>query len=161
MSFWYWYYRLFSSSQLLAQEDTGGKQETTYTGEGYEVTYTISSKWEGAFNADVTIRNTGNQTLENWSIDFTSPYEITNIWNGQVLAYENGVYTLKNTGSNQDIPVGGSVNFGFTASFEGELLLPASFDMHSTGQIVPGGQYETSFTVTSDWGSAFNGENCH
>ncbi|WP_339252352.1 DUF3289 family protein [Paenibacillus sp. FSL P2-0136] len=152
---------VFSSLQLrpaLAQEDTGGKQQTIYTGEGYEVIYTISSQWEGAFNADVTIRNTGNRTLENWSIDFTSPYEITNIWNGQVQSYENGVYTIKNAGSNQDIPVGGSVNFGFTASFEGELQLPVAFEMQGAEQIVPAGQYETGFKVTSDWGSAFNGE---
>ncbi|MEK3880750.1 DUF3289 family protein [Paenibacillus sp. FSL M7-0420] len=152
---------VFSSLQLrpaLAQEDTGGRQEITYTGEGYEVIYTISSKWEGAFNADVTIRNTGYRTLENWSIGFTSPYEITNIWNGQVQAYENGMYTIKNAGSNQDIPVGGSVNFGFTASFEGEVLLPAAFAILGAQQIVPAGQYEASFKVTSDWSSAFNGE---
>lgn len=152
---------VFSSLQLhpaLAQDETGGSQEVTYTGEGYEVLYSISSRWEGAFNADVTIRNTGSRVLENWTLGFTSPYEITNIWNGRVDSYENGLYAIKNAGSNQDIPAGGSVNFGFTASFEEELQLPAVFDLLGGEQTVPGGQYETSFKVTSDWGSAFNGE---
>ncbi|NQX46494.1 DUF3289 family protein [Paenibacillus tritici] len=152
---------VLSSLQLqpaLAQEDSDSKQQMTYTGEGYEAIYTVSSKWEGAFNAEVTIRNTGAQAMENWTAKFTSPYEITNIWNGRVQSYENGVYAIQNAGSNQDIPAGSSVNFGFTASYEGELLLPAAFDMLGTEQIVPAGQYETSFKVTSDWGSAFNGE---
>lgn len=143
----------------LAQEDsTGGLQETVFTGEGYEIIYTISSKWEGAFNADVTIRNTGDRTIENWTLGFSQPYEITNIWNGIVQAYENGAYAIQNAGSNQDIPAGSSVNFGFTAKCDGELVLPAAFDIQGSEQIVPAGDYETSFKVTSDWASAFNGE---
>lgn len=112
----------------------------------------------GAFNADVTIRNTGDRTIENWTLGFSQPYEITNIWNGIVQAYENGAYAIQNAGSNQDIPAGSSVNFGFTAKCDGELVLPAAFDIQGSEQIVPAGDYETSFKVTSDWASAFNGE---
>lgn len=152
---------VFSSLQLhpaLAQDGTDSRQEVTYAGEGYEVLYRISSQWEGAFNADVTIKNTSSRTLENWALGFNSPHEITNIWNGRVDSYENGLYAIRNAGRNQDIPAGGSVNFGFTASFEGELQLPAVFELLGGEQTVPGGHYETSFKVTSDWGSAFNGE---
>lgn len=152
---------VFSSIQItpaLAHEDATGQQETTYTGDGYKVTYKISSNWDGAFNADVTIENTSDRTIDNWALGFTLPYEITNLWNGMVQSYEDGNYIIKNAGSNQDITPGSSVNFGFTAMFDGELLLPTSFDLKGSEQIVRTEQYEIDFSVTSDWGSAFNGE---
>lgn len=149
---------IFSSLHLspaTAQEDL---QEVSYTGDGYQVTYRISSQWEGAFNADVTVKNTGELAMENWALGFALPYEITNIWNGAVQSYENGIYEIKNAGSNQDIAAGGSVNFGFTAKSEGELVLPTEFNKLGTEQVVESGQYEVSSAVTNDWGSAFNGE---
>ncbi|MBU5673998.1 DUF3289 family protein [Paenibacillus brevis] len=142
----------------LAQEDVMGPQETIYAGEGYQITYRISSQWEHAFNADVTITNTSERIIENWALRFTLPHEITNIWNGSVQSREGDVYVIKNTGNNQDIPVGSSVNFGFTANADGGVALPAMFAVQGDEQVVPAGQYEASFAVTSDWGSAFNGE---
>ena len=65
-----------------AKKDENSTQSTVYKGEGYEVTFTVTSQWAEAFNADVTIKNTSNKVIDNWAIGFFMPYEITKVWNG-------------------------------------------------------------------------------
>jgi hypothetical protein len=135
-----------------------GQQEVTYSGDGYEVIYKITSSWGEAFNADVTIMNNGDETIDNWALGFVLPNEITKIWNGLVQSREDGEYVIKNTGNNQDIAPGKSVKFGFTAKVKGELVFPDTFDLLGTEEVVPSEQYETNFKLKSDWNKAFNGE---
>ncbi|MDF2858038.1 MAG: hypothetical protein K0Q87_3889, partial [Neobacillus sp.] len=106
-----------------------GQQEVTYSGDGYQVIYKITSSWGEAFNADVTIKNNGDETIDNWALGFSLPYEMTKIWNGLVQSREDGDYVIKNAGNNQDIAPGKSVKFGFTAKVKGELVLPDTFDL--------------------------------
>lgn len=124
----------------------------------HEVTFKITSQWEGALNADVIIKNVNDKNIDNWSISFAMPHDITNIWNGVVHTKGNGVYTIMNAGSNQDIPAGHSVSFGFTAKTEGEIILPEDYNLLCYEETVLNIAYEVSFKVTSDWISAFNGE---
>ena len=152
---------IFSTLQLSPQKVRAAAKsptETTYKGEGYEVNFKVTSSWTGAFNTDVTIKNTGDAVIDNWAIDFSMPYEITNIWNGVVKSKEDGTYVIKNAGSNQDIAAGNSVSFGFSAKATGEIILPDKFDMLCYEEVVAQDKYEVSFRVTSDWGQAFNGE---
>ena len=145
-------------SPVQAQAATKANLQTTYDGEGYTVTFKVTSQWSGAFNADVTIKNTSDKVIDNWAIGFAMPYEITKIWNGVVKSNENGMYEIKNDGSNQDIAVGKSVNFGFSAKADGVLVLPSAYELLCFEEIVANDSYEISFKVTSDWKSAFNGE---
>lgn len=124
----------------------------------YEVAFKITSQWEGAFNADIIIKNISDKNIDNWSISFTMPHSITNIWNGVIHTKDNGGYIIHNAGSNQDIPAGQSVRFGFTAKAEGEIVLPKDYELLCYEETVPEIAYEISFKVTSDWVSAFNGE---
>ena len=111
-------------TSLYAKTKEEKKQEVNYVGDGYTVNFKITSSWDGAFNANVTVKNTGDTVIDNWAMSFAMPYEITNIWNGTVEYNEEYIYIIKNAGYNQDISVGGSVSFGFTAEYEGEILLP-------------------------------------
>ena len=150
-----------TSAQVIpvhAKEVRKGQQETVYVGEGYEVVFKIASQWSGAFNADVTVKNTSKQVIDNWAIGFAMPYEVTNIWNGVVKDKGEGYYIIKNVGSNQDIAAGKSINFGFTANYENEVVIPKTFILLMNQEEVSKSDYETSFKVTSDWKSAFNGE---
>ena len=152
---------IFSTLQVSPQKVRAAVKsptETTYKGEGYEVNFKVTSSWTGAFNADVTIKNTSDAVIDNWAIGFSMPYEITNIWNGVVKSKEDGMYIIKNAGSNQDIAAGNSVSFGFSAKASGEIMLPDKFDMLCYEEVVAQDKYEVSFRVTSDWGQAFNGE---
>lgn len=83
----------------------------TYIGDGYAVTYSIRSQWPGGFNGDVSITNTGDQSIMNWSIMFVTDDIITNIWNARIASRDNNLYHIKNSGWNADIAPGESVNF--------------------------------------------------
>lgn len=150
---------VFTSIQFMPKRaEAKVPTETTYEGDGFEVNFRITSSWKGAFNADVTIKNTRDSIIDNWVIGFAMPYEITNIWNGVVKSNEDGRYVIKNTGSNQDIAIGNSVNFGFSAKCDGDICLPNAFDLLGIEEEVTTEQVEISFKVTNDWEQAFNGE---
>lgn len=133
-------------------------KEETYVGDGYEVTFCIKSQWSDAFNADVTIKNTSEKTIDNWTIGFDMPYEITNIWNSDVKSKENDHYIVKNSAYNQDILAGQSISFGFTANGEGSILIPTSYELLCSDEIVEDKNTEVTFNVIENWESGFNGE---
>ncbi len=145
-------------SPAQAQAATDENKVTTYYGDGFDVTFKVSSQWSSAFNADVTINNTSDKVIDNWTLEFLMPYEITNIWNGIIDSHENGNYIIKNVGSNQDIGIQQSVSFGFTANLEDELILPTQYSLLCYEEVLPENSYEAVFKETDDWTSAFNGE---
>ncbi len=147
----------FTSLEAKAKSsDTMPK--AVYGGDGFEVTFQVTSQWQGAFNCDVILKNTSNKAIENWALRFEMAHEITNIWNGVVSSSVNGIYVIKNAGFNHDVEPGKSVSFGFGGKWEKEIQLPAAFEILSFEEAVEAGRYEISFNVTSDWKSAFNGE---
>lgn len=127
-----------------------------FIGDGFEVEFNVDNKWEGAFNGNITIKNTGSVVIENWALKFDMNNEISNIWNGTILSHEEGTYVIKNAGWNQDIPVGGSVNFGFSASGN-EVDYPKSYVIPLVNRNKDSNGYEVVFTLYSDWGSGFSG----
>lgn len=129
-----------------------------YIGDGYEVEFKVNSKWPGNFNGELRLTNTGEKTLENWTLQFDFAHEISNIWNAQIMSRENGSYILKNLEWNQDIAPGKNVCIGFTAKWEDSIVPPQNYNLLIAKQEVEEVDYTIKFKVTSDWGQAFNGE---
>lgn len=79
----------------------------------------MSDQWEGGFIADVTITNPG-PAINGWTLawSFSGSQRITNLWNG-VLTQNNSSVNVRNADHNASIPTGGSVSFGFQASYPG------------------------------------------
>ncbi len=129
---------------------------STFVGEGYEVDFLVTDEWSESYNAEVTIRNTGSEPIENWSLEFDLNNDIKDIWN--VLIVEEGtegVYTIKHNGWNQDISVDGEISFGFTA--EGQFVnFPASYSLNTKKVEVPEGDYEVSYEIINSWDNGFN-----
>ena len=67
-----------------------------YEGDGYRVIFTLTSQWEGGYNANIRIENTGESVIENWYLGFDYQNRIANIWNAEIAANENGAYIIKN-----------------------------------------------------------------
>ena len=109
------------------QKEVGAGSEVVFRGDTFEITYRIDSAWSGAYNASVSIKNTGKNAIENWALLFYEEDEIKNIWNGKQVNNDCGLTMIKNAEWNQDIPANGSVNFGFTAEYEDSICLPKSF----------------------------------
>ena len=56
----------------LAEERT----MQNYVYNGYEVTFDVTDAWDGAFNAEVKIANTGDAEICDWALTFEFAHEI-------------------------------------------------------------------------------------
>ncbi len=52
-----------------------------YTYDGYQVSYSITEEWDNAYNAEITLENTGENTIKNWKLEVDKLGDIINIWN--------------------------------------------------------------------------------
>lgn len=127
-----------------------------YEGDGYEVEFKVESYWDDRFEGKFIVRNTGEETIENWSLGFDFSHEITQIWETQIVEHEDSSYIIKNLGYNQDIEPNEAIQIGFIANYEENITVPKSYDMLIAQQEAQ--DYEINFKVTSDWGTGFNGE---
>ena len=141
------------------EDDDGRDDEHDDYIHDIEVVFNVTSKWEGAFNGEIHIKNKGDKVIDNWALEFDMPYEITNIWNGVIGLNEEGTYIIKNAGHNQDINPGASVSFGFTANItDDDVVYPDSYAIVGRKAQVTESDYKITFDVISDWETAFNGQ---
>ena len=124
----------------------------------YEVAFQISSEWDGHFNGEIAIRNTGKKVIHNWSLYFNADFKIENIWNAQIIYSGDDCYFIENNDWNQDIEKGASQSFGFTASYEDGIEKPSNFQIINFVSDVQDDRYEISYKENSDWNSGFTGE---
>jgi len=54
------------------------------------------------------------------------PFEITNLWNGQIVSHVGNHYIIRNAAWNGAIGPNGTVSFGFQASYTGSSPQPTS-----------------------------------
>lgn len=123
----------------------------TYTYDSYEVDYAVLNEWEGNQSIQVTIRNTGTESILNWALAYRVGGEVNGLWNA-VSPKEN---IIKNAGYNYEITPNSSVSFGYTLSGE-NLELPEKFEIVSKRSNVTEG-YEVQFDIFDDWGDGFQG----
>jgi chitodextrinase len=86
-------------------------------GAGCTATYRTVNTWAGGFQAEVTISNTGTQSMNGWTATWTLPAgaAITQMWNGRP-SVSGTTLTVRNESYNGTIGPGASTSFGFTAS---------------------------------------------
>jgi cellulose 1,4-beta-cellobiosidase len=80
-------------------------------------TYSVTNSWDGGFQAQVVVKNTGSGTLNSWQLGWTFPgsQDITNLWDGTYAQSGTGV-TVKNTSYDGTLAPGASTTIGFTAN---------------------------------------------
>ena len=120
--------------------------------ENLRITYTLSSYWSTGYNADIKLENISSSTIQNWYLGFSCDDEITNIWNAQISSHVGNQYVIKNAGWNQDIAVGGSVEFGISGSTEFGGF-PQGYALVGSKASVADTDYSIEYQVYSDWGS--------
>lgn len=81
-----------------------------------KVHYSITKKWNKHYKADITLTNISDDIIQNWEIRFPFPDKIENIENARITKNENGIYHIKNAGSNPDLHEGDSVSFQMTVA---------------------------------------------
>jgi predicted carbohydrate-binding protein with CBM5 and CBM33 domain len=97
------------------------------------VSYTTPSTWSNGFVADVRISNNGTTAINGWRLNwsFTGDQRITNHWSS-AITQNGGDVTAVNAGWNSTISPGGSVTFGFQASFSNANPRPGVFTLNGS-----------------------------
>ncbi|MEN3356365.1 MAG: hypothetical protein V7637_347 [Mycobacteriales bacterium] len=95
------------------------------------VSYRVAASWPSGFSADITITNTGSAQLTAWALAFTfsGSQHIASAWNS-VAAQAGADVLVHNTSYNGTVPPGGTVSFGFQASYSGGNTDPARFNLN-------------------------------
>ncbi|ASO20105.1 mannan endo-1,4-beta-mannosidase [Actinoalloteichus hoggarensis] len=95
------------------------------------VTYRVSGEWNGGFQAEVTIRNTGTSPVDGWTLgwSYLDGQTVTNVWGG-VATQTGDTVTVRSVDYTAAIPVGGSVSFGFLGSWTGANSAPSAFTLN-------------------------------
>ncbi|MBC9713158.1 glycoside hydrolase family 9 protein [Streptomyces sp. TRM66268-LWL] len=95
------------------------------------VDYRVENSWGNGFTATVTVKNTGTSAVSGWTLawNFAGDQQIGNAWNAAVSQSGTGV-TAKDLGWNGTLAPGGSVSFGFQATYSGANSAPARYTLN-------------------------------
>lgn len=97
----------------------GGSTSSPPTGgsAGCAATYSTTNSWQGGFQGNVTVRNTGSSSIGGWAVSGSLPSggSITQVWNGS-LSGSGSNFTVRNASYNGSVPGGGTTSFGFIGS---------------------------------------------
>ncbi|KQW17654.1 endo-1,4-beta-xylanase [Streptomyces sp. Root369] len=105
-------------------EALGGTTTPSPTG-GCTAAYSVTSQWDTGFTGQVRISCSG-AALSSWKADWTygAGQRITQAWNATCTQSGTAV-SCSNAAYNGTVPDGGSVTFGFNASWSGSNPVPA------------------------------------
>ncbi|SDZ45532.1 GDSL-like Lipase/Acylhydrolase family protein [Micromonospora pattaloongensis] len=95
-------------------------------GAGCTASYRIANQWQGGFQGEVTVRNTGAAPLTGWTVRFTfgGDQRIGQAWNATVS--QNGAeVTARNVSWNGNLAPNASTTIGFVASMTGSNATPS------------------------------------
>jgi endoglucanase len=90
--------------------------DDVFTGAPMTVDFSVANDWGSGFTANMSIANPGESSIDGWTLEFTAPFEITNIWNAEIVSQEGNRYVIRNKSYNSTIPADGTVSFGFNGS---------------------------------------------
>jgi mannan endo-1,4-beta-mannosidase len=98
---------------------------------GCKVTHTVVGQWQGGFQGDVKIANTGTAAVNGWRLvwSFANGQALNQSWGG-TYAQSGAAVTVTNASYTANIPPGGSVTVGFLSSWNGTNAAPASFALN-------------------------------
>ncbi len=91
------------------------------------VEFTVVNNWNSGFQGDMTIQNPTSSDINGWTLAFNAPYNITQIWNADIISHQGNQYVVANQGSDAIIPSHSAVRFGFIASPGGTVPKPTGY----------------------------------
>jgi len=97
------------------------------------VTYSLVNSWQGGFQGQTVVKNTGSSAINGWTLAWTFPgdQKITQLWNGFYTQSGEAV-RVTNASYNAAIPPGGTVVVGFTGTFTSNDTSPTAFTLNGT-----------------------------
>jgi hypothetical protein len=97
---------------------------------GCQVSYAVSSQWQGGFGAAVNLTNLGDP-LTSWTLtwSFGAGQQVTQAWNATV-SQSGAQVTARNASWNGTLATNGSTSFGFNGSWTGSNPAPTAFALN-------------------------------
>lgn len=123
---------------------------------GYSVEYKVTNEWTGNQIIEVTVTNTGDELLADWSVGYNASGKINSIWNAQIYAEQGTEYILRNAGYNSEITPGQSVSFGYIVSGDSFKLPQNIFNCSKRVDITD--NYDVYYNIVEDYGSTYQAE---
>ncbi|PSL53887.1 mannan endo-1,4-beta-mannosidase [Saccharothrix carnea] len=114
---------------------SGTVNVTTQSGGGgpasCAVTYKVAGQWQGGFQGDVKIANTGTAAVNGWTLRWTwaNGQTVSQSW-GATTTQSGATLSATNVSYTGAIPVNGSVSFGFIGSWNGTNSVPTAFTLN-------------------------------
>jgi cellulase/cellobiase CelA1 len=98
---------------------------------GCTVNYRITHSWNGGYNADVTITNTGNAPVSGWTLHwtFTRGQVVTDMWNA-TPKQSGAEVNATNVSYNVTIQPGATQVVGYTGSNRADNPTPTGFSLN-------------------------------
>ena len=120
--------------------------------QGCRVDYTVTSQWQGGFQAGVKVTNLGDP-VTGWSLGFTFPTTAQRVTQGWNATWSQSGSTVTATGVdwNRTLGTGAATDLGFVGSWSGSNPAPTAFTLNGvtcTGT-VPTTTVTTTTTTTT------------
>ncbi|WP_432137005.1 glycoside hydrolase family 3 N-terminal domain-containing protein [Streptomyces sp. bgisy154] len=116
---------LFPYGYGLTYDGTDPDPDPTPSPAACTASLRVASAWQGGYQAEVTVENTGSAALTGWSVTWDlAGSGITNLWNGS-LTTDDGRATVRNAAHNGALLPGARTSFGFIATGSAGAPTPA------------------------------------
>lgn len=101
--------RSVSGGDGLPEDETGEgwdgiNREAVFEGDSFRILFYLTQYWEGGYQADITLENTGDAEIGSWCLEIPCKDRITDIWNGRIQEETEEGYLIRHAGWNRDIP---------------------------------------------------------
>ncbi|MEI6252360.1 MAG: Calx-beta domain-containing protein, partial [Mycobacteriaceae bacterium] len=102
------------------------------------VVYSVTNDWGAGHVAALTL-TAGQSALNGWTVEFDTPAQIVNIWNGQVTSHVGTHYVIANMSYNAKLAAGQSTGFGYQATPGAVGSAPANIKVNGVaiGTVAP------------------------
>jgi Cellulose binding domain len=99
---------------LATDSGTGNGGTLPATG---TVSSAVRAEWVDGATIDMTVRNTGTTPINGWTVSFDADFEITEVWNAQLVGRVGNRYTIRNIPGHWAAVIrpGTQIEFGFNA----------------------------------------------
>ena len=100
------------------------------------VAYNVGDNWGAGFIGTMAV-TAGQANLNGWTVSFTTPARITNIWNGVISSHVGDAYVVTNAPWNGQVSAGQTTSFGFQASTGGTGTAVTGLQVNGAGTPAP------------------------
>ena len=100
------------------------------------VAYNVGDNWGAGFIGTMAV-TAGQANLNGWTVSFTTPARITNIWNGVISSHVGDAYVVTNAPWNGQVSAGQTTSFGFQANTGGTGTAVTGLQVNGAGTPAP------------------------